>query len=121
MGFRFLGERAMFDKLTRSRIRALGANPEVLGAMHDCAVLNAAPTDYFGLGCRHERSLSMDLASGEWSMTCSCGAYGRGESLLDAVDDWNAQLAEFGLGDHAALSGAAKGGPNVVPLRTEKL
>ncbi|MEQ8233268.1 MAG: hypothetical protein RLW61_14330 [Gammaproteobacteria bacterium] len=110
----------MFDKFTRSRIRALGADPQALGAMHDCAVLNAATTDYFGLGCSHERRLSMDLTSGEWSLLCSCGAYGRGASLLDAIDDWNAQLAELGHGDHAAIARASRGSPNVVPLRGEK-
>ena len=86
----------MFDKLTRSRIRALGADPDALGRMKDCSVLNAASCDYFGRASRHERNLHMDLTSGAWTIVCICGAHGEGSSFLDAIESWNSALVLYG-------------------------
>lgn len=109
----------MFDKLTRSYLRALGADPEALGRMRDCRVLNAQPRDYFARGLRHEVHLAFELTTRQWTLICACGAHGQGGSLLNAIDDWNAQLALYGTGDHASASVTGRAA-NIVALRPRK-
>jgi hypothetical protein len=109
----------MFSKLARSRIKALGADPEELGRMRDCAADRARPTDYFGLGCRHERRLACEVSSGQWHLACSCGAFGLGDSLPAAVDAWNEHCL-FSAESSARVAARRSRAPNVVALKRKR-
>ena len=111
----------MFSREVRTRIRALGADPDALGQLRNCAVLRAQPTDYFGLGCRHERSVLYDLVAGRWHLNCTCGTFGIGDSLLDAVDGWNEHLACYaGVSSGRQVRAARRLATNVVALRGDR-
>lgn len=109
----------MFSKLTRSRIKALGADPDELGRMRDCAADRHRPTDYFGLGCRHERRLACEISSGEWHLACTCGAFGIGDSLAEAVDAWNEHCLCYAE-TSARVCAKRSRAPNVVALTRKR-
>ena len=102
----------MFDRMTHSRIRALGSSPDVLGGMKDCAIFGAA-------GEVHVRGVSYSLTDGAWTLHCSCYAEGSGPSLVDAVEDWNEGLSRFNESRRQKKVEAAveSAGENVVRLR----